>query len=38
MTKNSPVAAMLDPSIEHEPFDMNEVSYTMTGPHCVTVV
>lgn len=34
----SPVAAMLDPALEYEPFDMDEVNYSMIGPHCITVV
>lgn len=38
MEKNSPVAAMLDPSFDHEPFDMREVAYSMIGQHCVTTV
>jgi len=36
--KNTGLAAMLDPSIEYEPFDMKELSFSVNGPQCIAAV
>lgn len=36
--KKSPLAAMLSPDFEYEPFSMDEASFSMISPHCITAV
>ncbi|XP_067942220.1 nephrocystin-1-like [Watersipora subatra] len=36
--KISALSALLDPTLEFEPFDMTEVAYRMIGAHCIATV